>query len=193
MRKQVTLTFGAVLMLALLSACGGVVAQDAAPSPTVTSDLFNPVVAVASPIPGVQTFTVTSRDHTTEPVDYPQSPPVGGPHDPSWQKCEFYAAPVKNEHAVHSLEHGAVWITYQPDLDAADVSKLKEIAQSRGSILVSPYPGLDHPIVASAWGVQLRLDSVDDPRLQEFIDRYAGNGPEPGANCDSGVETTLPG
>ena len=47
--------------------------------------------------------------------------------------------------------------------------------------------------MASAWGAQLRVDEVDDPRLQAFIDRYAGNGPERGATCDTGVETTVTG
>ena len=34
---------------------------------------------------------------------------------------------------------------------------------------------------------------MNDPRLQAFIDRYAGNGPERGATCDTGVETTVSG
>ena len=70
---------------------------------------------------------------------------------------------------------------------------MRQLAESNPYILVSPYPDLADPIVASAWDAQLRLTSVDDPRLQEFVARYAGNGPEPGANCTSGVETTLPG
>jgi hypothetical protein len=170
----------------------GVAAQDAAtPTPAISSDVFEPGVAEATPIAGVQTFVVTSRAHTDQPVDYPQDPPVGGPHDPAWQKCQFYDAPVKNEHAVHSLEHGAVWITYQPDLPEADQKVLKKLTKDQPYLLVSPYPGLQDPVVASAWGVQLRLASVNDPRLQLFIDRYAGNGPERGASCSSGVETTV--
>lgn len=186
------------VVLAALSACGATTPEAAAPStstaaPTAQTDVFNPSIAEASPIPGVERFTVTSRDHTTEPVKYPQDPPVGGAHDPSWQKCEVYHAPVRNENAVHSLEHGAVWITYQPDLPADQVAALDNVGEGKRFILISPYPGLTSPIVASAWGAQLRLDNVDDPRLQEFIDRYAGNGPEPGANCDSGVEATVSG
>jgi hypothetical protein len=181
----------AAAALGLLAGCGGV-AQN--PAPTAQSGgVFDPVVGEASPIPGVETFAVASRDHVTEPVTYPQNPPVGGPHDPSWQKCEFYDAPVRNENAVHALEHGAVWITYQPDLPAKEKRALKRLAADQPYLLVSPYPGLDSPIVASAWGVQLRLQSSDDPRLKTFIDRYAGNGPEAGGSCDSGVETTVGG
>ena len=91
------------------------------------------------------------------------------------------------------MEHGAVWITYQPDLPESDREVLAKLAEGQRFLLISPYPGLEDPVVASAWGVQLRLDDVHDPRLQAFIDRYAGNGPERGANCDSGVETTVSG
>jgi hypothetical protein len=104
-----------------------------------------------------------------------------------------YDAPIIAEHAVHSQEHGAVWITYQPDLAAADVEALAQAAVDQPFVLISPYPGLADPVVASAWGAQLRLDDVNDPRLQAFIDRFAGNGPEPGASCASGVETTVDG
>ena len=104
-----------------------------------------------------------------------------------------YDAPVRPENAVHSQEHGAVWITYQPDLAESDREALAELAVDQPYVLISPYPELEDPVVASAWGAQLRVDDVDDPRLQAFIDRYAGNGPEPGAPCDNGVETTVEG
>jgi hypothetical protein len=181
----------AALLLGVLTACGGTAAQeDPTPVATVSAGVFDPAVSVATPIAGVETFDVASREHTTEPVDYPQDPPVGGAHDPSWQKCEVYRDPVRNENAVHSLEHGAVWITYQPDLADADRNVLEQAAADNPYVLVSPYPGLENPAVVSAWSVQLRLDDVNDPRLAKFIARYAGNGPELGARCDTGVETT---
>lgn len=185
--------YAPLLVAGLVSALslGSVLAQDAGtPAPDVSTDLFDPAVVEATPISGVETFTVESAEHTEDPVTYVQDPPAGGPHAPAWQKCAAYDAPVRNENAVHSLEHGAVWITYQPDLPGAEVKTLDKLAQHR-SVLVSPYPDLQDPIVASAWGAQLRLDAPDDPRLGAFIERYAGNGPEPGANCDSGLETTL--
>ena len=167
-------------MTVLLVGCGVATAEDATVAPTVSADIFDPAVVNATPIPGVQTFAVTSSTHTTDPVDYPQDPPVGGPHDPSWQRCAVYVAPVKPEHAVHSMEHGAVWITYRPDLAAADVAYLTSVASGKRYLLLSPYPGLQDPVVASAWGVQLRLSDPRDPRLAEFIEQYAGNGPELG-------------
>ena len=184
-------TVGLIAVIATLSGCVSVTADQAAVVPTAALDVFDPAVSNATPIPGVQTFTIASAKHTTEPVDYPQDPPVGGPHDPSWQRCGVYVAPIKPEHAVHSMEHGAVWITYSPDLAAADVEYLTSVVTGKQYLLLSPYPGLTDPVVASAWGAQLRLPDPRDPRLADFIARYAGQGPEPGANCDSGVELTL--
>ncbi len=144
-----------------------------------------------SPPEGVQTFGTLSRDHTELPVTYPQTPPVGGAHSPVWQNCGFYDKPVGNVHGVHSMEHGAVWITYQPDLPADQVDILRKQAQ-QSYVLVSPYPGLPSPVVASAWSNQLKLDSASDPRLDQFV-RYFRQGPqtpEPGAPCTGGTSAT---
>lgn len=180
-------------MLLLGALAGAVSAQESTPPPAASSDPFDPAVPDATPIAGLETFEVESAAHTTDPVDYPQDPPAGGPHDPSWQKCMVYDAPIRNEHAVHSQEHGAVWITYRPDLSDDDRQIVEQLADDQPYVLVSPYPGLEEPVVASAWGAQLRVDDVNDPGLQAFIERFAGNGPERGASCTSGVETTVEG
>jgi hypothetical protein len=71
---------------------------------------------------------------------YDQSPPAGGQHNPIWQNCGFCDEPVRDENAVHSLEHGAVWITYQPDLPQKQIGKLRDLAQNNTLVLASPYP-----------------------------------------------------
>ncbi len=136
-------------------------------------------------IEGIQTFTGLSRDHVDTPVTYAQIPPVGGAHNPAPQKCDVYTEPVPNERAVHSLEHGAVWITYQPDLAADQVDQLRNLVRGQSYLLLSPYPGLPSPVVANAWGIQLKLDSASDPRLPQFIKEYkqGPQTPEPGATC----------
>lgn len=179
-----------LVSLATALSLGGAYAQDAGTPAPAATDFFDPAVAQATPIAGIELFEVESAAHTEDTVDYPQDPPAGGPHAPAWQKCDAYDAPLRNEYAVHAQEHGAVWITYQPDLPQAEREALAKLAETR-FVLVSPYPDLEDPIVASAWGAQLRLEAADDPRLPAFIARFAGNGPEPGANCDSGIETTL--
>lgn len=143
----------------------------------------------AAPPPGVQSFTVAERTHVQEPVAYPQSPPVGGNHAPIWQNCGFYDAPIAGENGVHSLEHGAVWITYRPGLSADQIEAVRRLAYSQTHILVSPLPDLPAPVVASAWGRQLQLDSVADPRLEEFVRafRLGRNAPERGGPCTGGT------
>lgn len=141
----------------------------------------------------VKTYTVT-RDHTAEPVTYEQNPPVGGDHYSTWLNCGVYPEPVKNELAVHSLEHGAVWVTYRSDLPADQVAALTDAIPDTYMVL-SPVDDLPAPVVASAWGVQLQLTGVDDPRLEEFITEYrqGAQTPEPGAACTGGSDGTLPG
>lgn len=143
------------------------------------------------PIAGVQTFANLDRSHTSEPVTYAMDPPAGGPHRPAWQNCGVYTSPVPNENAVHSLEHGVIWITYQPELAAGELASLQTLTRQSSYRLLSPYPGLDSPIVVSAWGYQLKLDRADDPRLLDFIAKYEQNpfGPEPGASCAGGIGT----
>ncbi|SDG21536.1 Protein of unknown function [Sinosporangium album] len=150
----------------------------------------------ASSLDAVQKFKYLGADHTSEKVTYKENPPVGGPHRPpgEWQNCGIYDKPIGNENAVHSLEHGAVWITYQPNLPAAEVDKLRGIVKAQGDyMLLSPYEGLPAKVVASTWGNQLKLDGADDARLPRFIAKYK-NGPdtpEPGALCSQGVGTPV--
>ena len=139
--------------------------------------------------PDVQTFPVVERLHVDSPVSYAQTPPVGGPHAPLWHNCGFYDRPIANEHGVHSLEHGAVWITYRPELDTAEITRLRELARSQPYLLVSPFAGLPSPVVASAWGHQVSLHSASDPRLLEFVRafRLGPQAPERGGPCSGGV------
>ena len=137
---------------------------------------------------GVQTFEITERTHVDGKVDYPQSPPVGGNHAQVWQNCGYYADQVTPENAVHSMEHGAVWITYRPDLAEEQIESLRTLARSQDHIIVSPYAGLRSPVVASSWGRQMELPSATDPRLQRFIEtfRQSKSAPESGGPCTGG-------
>lgn len=116
-------------------------------------------------------------------------PPVGGVHSPRWQTCGIYDQPVEAKNAVHSMEHGAVWITYHPDLPAEDVERLQEQVRGTSYLLLSPYPDLAGDVVLNAWGVQLEVDSAADARIAQFIDQYrlGPQTPEFGASCDGGV------
>ena len=149
--------------------------------------------AASSPPGEVQTYEVgPGGEHTQADVDYEQSPPAGGEHNPVWQNAGFYSAPIRDENAVHTLEHGAVWIAYSPDLPADQQDKVRELVEGQTCMLASPYPGLDSPIVASAWGKQLALEDANSPDLERFIRAYrqGPQTPEPGATCTNGTSAT---
>jgi hypothetical protein len=147
--------------------------------------------AKKAPIAGVKTWDNLGRQHVTTPVNYPMTPPVGGDHDPTWLTCmgNVYDQPVKNENAVHSLEHGAVWVTYNSKATADDIKLLSDKVKATPYTMMSPYPTEQGTITLSAWGTQLVVDSANDPRVQEFLTKYV-QGPqtqEPGASCSSGA------
>ncbi|MDH6109864.1 hypothetical protein P3T36_005335 [Kitasatospora sp. MAP12-15] len=147
------------------------------------------VAAAKAPIAGVQTYSNLTRNHVTTPVSYPQTPPVGGDHNPVWLNCmgTVYDKPVQNENAVHSLEHGAVWVTYNAKATADDITTLSDKVKATPYSLMSPYPTEKGTITLTAWGTQLVLDSAKDPRVEQFFTKYV-QGPqtqEPGASCST--------
>lgn len=140
-------------------------------------------------IEGVETFENDSA-HVEGTVDYPQSPPAGGQHNAAWLNCAVYTEPQQNEYAVHSLEHGAVWVTYDASAVSGDeLATLKSHLPS-SYVILSPYEGLPSPIVLSAWNAQLQLDSADDPRIPDFFEEYwrSQNAPEPNATCSGAID-----
>ena len=70
----------------------------------------------SSGLNGLEVFAEPNHHHVTSPVTYNRTPPAGGNQSATWQNCGVYDQPIRDEYAVHSLEHGAVWITYRPNL-----------------------------------------------------------------------------
>lgn len=141
-------------------------------------------------IQGIQTAEYTpGQKHVTTDVTYTESPPVGGPHDLIWADCDgaVYDQQIRSENAVHALEHGAVWITYNPDqLSADDVSTLSQYVVNQNHILMSPFAGLSSPISLQSWNHQVFVDSVTDSRINQFIQLLRQNPaeyPEVNASC----------
>jgi hypothetical protein len=151
------------------------------------------VVRLTEPEVDGAVFVTAAASNQHDPdvsYDFGGLPPMGGVHRPQWQNCGIYLEPVAGEYAIHSMEHGAVWITYHPDLPAADVTALQDMVRGTSFIILSPYPDQSSEIALTTWDVQLAVDSVSDDRIGEFIDRYRVNrGPEAGASCSGGVGT----
>lgn len=188
----------AVAVLAVVSAAGlgaGVlaVAPDASASLPLTTEHSAPRIDPdQANIKGEKVYRGLSRGHTEDPVDYSggPTPPVGGPHHPTWQNAngDVYTRPVRNEHAVHTLEHGAVWVTYSRSATQQDIRKLRAEVEGVPYRFMSPVPGQDSPVVLTAWGHQLSLPSAQDPRIDAFFAAYVQGpqAPEEGAPVTGG-------
>lgn len=145
-------------------------------------------------IEGLEVFADPGRGHQEGDLEYSQLVPVGGIHNSTWQNCGIYDQPLRTENVLHSMEHGAVWVAYQPDLPAEQVEILRNIVRQeqdrRGErlIVLAPKPDLETPIVATAWRAQMTLDDASDERLTGFLARYQRGPyyPEPGATCTFG-------
>ena len=194
------------VLLLSVSACGATSpAGNAEPedvhteAPTMQADSGFPdrdALPNESGIEGVQTFPdKTSYHKHVQSVDDPQSdmPPAFGAHFSAWQNCGIYDQPVELGNALHSLEHGAVWLTYAPDLPIDQVESLRDLARGNGYILMSPYPRQTKPVVLTAWTVQLAIDSLPDNRIKAFLDYYVNGpqNPEPGAPCSGALGTPI--
>ncbi|TWP53413.1 DUF3105 domain-containing protein [Lentzea tibetensis] len=124
-------------------------------------------------------------------VAYDFSPPFGGPHDVQWADCNgvVYEKATRTENMVHAMEHGSVWLAYNPDqIKDEALNKLKAKIEGQPFSIMSPYPGLDKPISVQTWGHQLKLESADDERIDQFISSLRRNQytyPEVGSPCDN--------
>lgn len=141
---------------------------------------------------GIITFGALSREHDLE-AEFENTglPPTGGSHNPRWQNCGIYDTPVDSPLAVHSLEHGAVWLTYRPDLPEAQIRELRDLARGEAFVLMSPFPEQEADVALTAWSTQLAIDSLPSDQIEQFINRYQGQGPESGVSCSGGVGTPI--
>ncbi|KPC71734.1 DUF3105 domain-containing protein [Streptomyces sp. NPDC006349] len=149
--------------------------------------------AAKKPVSGEKTWDSRKlgRNHVQSSVDYPMNPPVGGDHNQAWMTCDgtVYTKPIANENAVHSLEHGAVWITYNGKAADADIKTLGDRVSKTPYTLMSPAENQSGTLMLSAWGRQLTVDKASDPRVEQFLSKYVQGAqtPEPGAACTGGL------
>jgi hypothetical protein len=145
-------------------------------------------------VDGVVKYDNLSNGIVPGPIDYDRHPPAGGPHDQYAQLCGYYRVPIEDRNAVASLATGAVWIAYRPDLPQTEVDELRDAAEGVLDVLITPYPGLEAPVVMTAWGRQLTLDDPNDERVKLFIYVYQNNARAPQASelCSKGVGLPKP-
>jgi hypothetical protein len=188
-RISVLSSIALVASAVLATACSGGGADDEAGDSTAAS-VSSATQETDPPEPLTSIVEIGSAEHVDGDVEYAQSPPIGGDHNPAWMNCGVYAEEVMEEAAVHSLEHGAVWLTYRPDLvDEATIAALVAVSAAESKVLVSPYAAQEAAIVASAWGAQMSFEQADDPDLARFVSTFQGaaSSPEPNAPCEGAL------
>ncbi|HEY3499092.1 MAG TPA: DUF3105 domain-containing protein [Polyangiaceae bacterium] len=136
------------------------------------------------------------------PVTYGTNPPSSGTHYGTWAAFRNYDTPLPRGFWVHSLEHGAVVISYSCSdcdaeidaaravIDEAGVDPLCCTETSCGSpvsrVILTPDPELDVPWAASSWGHTLRVDCFEPKVFAAFIDARRGHGAE--GVCSDGAD-----
>jgi hypothetical protein len=172
-------------ILGLLVACAGnddgISDNKQTPASDFQSDIATTSCAACGGACRELTAVITDRHHTTDHVDYPEQPPVGGPHDGCWVPWATYTHELQTERWVHNLEHGGVVLLYScPDGCDADIATLTSWAQSLppGRIVVLPYAEMDTGFAIVAWGVSQTMSCVDTSALQAFYDAHHSQSPE---------------
>lgn len=140
---------------------------------------------------GAIAYQYVGGQHIEGDIDYAslddyqgEIPPAGGAHNSASQPCGVFDEPVRWEGVLHTLEHGAVWIAYRPDVPADQIEDLKELGDA-SEMVVAPEPRLTSPIVATSWNHQYVAQSADDENIRRFIRFYKNHedAPEAAAGC----------
>ncbi|RDG35781.1 DUF3105 domain-containing protein [Streptomyces corynorhini] len=188
-RRSRALTIGASAVVVVALVAGGAVLLN-----KESEKKEQAKAAAASPVKDEKSWDAEKlgRNHVTTNVTYPMNPPVGGDHNQVWMNCDgdVYTDPIPNMNAVHSLEHGAVWVTYNDKASDGDVKALGEKVKKTTYSLMSPVKDQAGAIMLSAWGKQVTVDSATDKRVDQFFTKYVQGEqtPEPGAACTGGLD-----
>jgi hypothetical protein len=158
-----------------------------------------PSEILGHPIEEFSVTLTTAESHTNQEVQYESTPPVAGPHNPAPAPCGVYGEPVPNEvltneRMVHTLEHGAVGILYDPALDPpqqiADIESI--VSDFDSHVFSAPYPEMETPVAVIAWEHMMRLDDLDRPAVREFIDEFREGGTAPErVDCPNSVDQSF--
>ena len=153
--------------------------------------LPGPIHPAASCPVTIETPELVAGAHVPEGtvITYNSNPPSSGPHYPVWANFQEYTAPLDEGYLVHSLEHGAIALLYKCDPTtpacAPTIDALRKIRDAmptdsmcdtsiRVRVVIAPFPKLDAPVAAVAWGITYKADCVDVPTLTAFAkDNYA--------------------
>src|SRR3989344_3230457 len=111
---------------------------------------------------------------------YNSNPPTSGPHIGNGVAGPgIKTEPVSDELVLHSMEHGAAVVWYREGLEQSEIDKIKEAFNgSSGKKIMLARADLDVPVALTSWGYLLKLDSIDQEKIKEFIETNNDRGPE---------------
>lgn len=141
----------------------------------------------ADRLAGVEQFPSQGNQHVDQgtQIDYERVPPLSGPHYTSTTDAGFYEQTPPLGELVHTLEHGAVIIYYDPaeTTDAANESLRQFASEHTGtwrSVVAVPNPNDDPEAtyVVTAWEHRLYMNDYDARTVHAFLSEYLGRGPE---------------
>ena len=130
-------------------------------------------------------FTTAGQAHLPpgQAASYPSTPPYGGPHWSQPLRCGIYEAEQRFEPMVHTMEHGAVVLYYQP-LNVQDdtVAQMRVLASALlrdgARLIMTPSTRLGVSIAVTSWGRLLAMDQFEEDAIRGFVDAFEGNGPK---------------
>ncbi len=176
-RRTMIIAAVAVIVVAIISVGFGVLTfNQSRPLPQATPTLS--LLGETVPMGPATHVTAASALEIT-----PGQPPAGGPHFAAPLRAGIATAPVEDGNAIHSLEHGMIWISYRADLIAApDLDTLRAVAQAHpNDVLLTPRPQNAGPASVVSWGRRLALASpIARQTVEDFIKTNLNNSPEPG-------------
>ena len=150
--------------------------QDAKDSNLAVKEDSSEVAATGQEFPNLgQTHIAPSDSHDP----YNSNPPTSGSHLAQPAEWGVYSVPLQDEKAIHNLEHGGIWISYN-GIDDETKSKLEKITKyNSGSVIMSPRAANDSKIALASWTRLEKLDSYDEAKILEFIKSNKNKSPEP--------------
>lgn len=115
------------------------------------------------------------------PFDYNSNPPTSGPHFATPAEWGVYKEEIHDQILIHNLEHGGIWISYKPGIDAGLVATLEQFHHEFGrKIIVAPRAANDTDIALAAWNHLDKFPATEfsEDRVRAFIKAYRNRGPE---------------
>ncbi len=110
---------------------------------------------------------------------YKTNPPTSGPHWVDVAGGGIKKEPVPDELVLHSMEHGAAVVWYKEGLDQRDIDKVTEaFNNSSGKKIMLARKDLDVPVALTSWGYLLKLQTIDETKIKEFIETNNDRAPE---------------